>query len=233
MLQPVNERERVTFAAASRLVHLLPTRAILRPKLKRTMDLFFSAVFLFMLLPILLLISLVVWSDGGPILFRHRRVGQHGREFGCLKFRTMCVDSDRALRRVLDSDPVAALEWEMTRKLRNDPRVTRAGRVLRTTSLDELPQLLNILLGEMSLVGPRPVIREELDNYYTPAGIADTYLAVRPGLTGLWQIGGRNDIGYDERMALDAFYVRNPSLRTDFGILARTAGVVLRRHGSY
>jgi lipopolysaccharide/colanic/teichoic acid biosynthesis glycosyltransferase len=192
-----------------------------------------AAGLLLLMAPVLLPIAALVASDGGPVLYAHRRVGRRGREFGCLKFRSMRTDADRALAALLERDPGARAEWEAARKLRRDPRVTRLGRALRATSLDELPQLLNVLRGEMSLVGPRPVLRDELDGFYAPAGAVEAYLSVRPGLTGAWQVSGRSDTGYAERVALDAAYARSPSLRTDIAILARTAGTVLRRHGAY
>jgi len=197
---------------------------------KRFLDIVAGAFLLLLLLPVLLLIALAVRADGGPAFYAHRRVGRGGSEFPCLKFRTMRVDADRVLEALLRETPALRPEWEATRKLRHDPRVTRVGRVLRMTSLDELPQLLNVLRGEMSLVGPRPVVRKELDQFYGP--VAGVYLSVRPGITGLWQVSGRSDIGYDRRVALDLAYAQNPSLRGDLMILWRTVGAVLRRRGA-
>ena len=134
---------------------------------------------------------------------------------------------------LLARDPAALAEWRAARKLRRDPRVTPVGRVLRATSLDELPQLINVLRGEMSLVGPRPVVQEELEQHYAPAGAAADYLSVRPGLTGPWQVSGRSDMDYRERVKLDADYARNPSLLRDLALLAYTVVVVLRRRGAY
>jgi lipopolysaccharide/colanic/teichoic acid biosynthesis glycosyltransferase len=144
----------------------------------------------------------------------------------------MVVDSDRRLAALLAQDPIARAEWDATRKLRNDPRVTGIGRVLRATSLDELPQLINVLRGEMSLVGPRPVLAAELDQHYGPAATAH-YLSVRPGITGPWQISGRNDITYASRVAMDVDYASRPSLWTDVKILLRTPIAVLARRGAY
>ena len=197
---------------------------------KRTFDIAFSGFLLLLLLPVLLMIALAVRADGGPVFFAHRRVGRGGAEFPCLKFRTMRVDADRVLEAMLRERPALRPEWEATQKLRHDPRVTRVGRLLRITSLDELPQLLNVLRGEMSLVGPRPVLRSELEQFYGPA--ASAYLSVRPGITGPWQVSGRSDVGYDRRVALDQAYAQNLSLRRDLVILWRTVGAVLRCRGA-
>ena len=150
--------------------------------------------------------------------------------FGCLKFRTMVPDADGVLRRLLEVDPRARAEWERDFKLKDDPRITPIGDFLRRTSLDELPQLWNVLKGEMSLVGPRPIIEEEVERYGDQVGY---YLETRPGITGLWQISGRNSIGYDDRVALDSWYVRNWSIWYDLVILVKTIAVVLRGKGAY
>jgi undecaprenyl-phosphate galactose phosphotransferase len=150
--------------------------------------------------------------------------------FGCLKFRTMVPDADGVLRRLLEDDPRARAEWESDFKLKDDPRITPIGAFLRRTSLDELPQLWNVLKGEMSLVGPRPIIEEELERYGDQVGY---YLETRPGITGLWQISGRNDTGYEDRVALDSWYVRNWSLWYDLVILVKTINVVLQHKGAY
>lgn len=168
--------------------------------------------------------------EGRPVLIRHKRVGKGGVPFGCLKFRTMVTDADTALARHLAADPEAMLEWHATHKLRNDPRITPIGKVLRETSLDELPQLLNILRGDMSLVGPRPIVAAEMPRY----GAASVdYMAVRPGLTGLWQCSGRNDVSYDQRVLLDKQYVRTWSVRQDLLIMLRTVPAVVRSRGVY
>jgi exopolysaccharide production protein ExoY len=144
--------------------------------------------------PLFLFVAILLrLTDPGPVFFGHKRVGLGGRSFHCLKFRTMCTDADAVLQRVLASDPAAAAEWEATRKLRNDPRISRVGRVLREYSVDELPQLINVIRGEMSLVGPRPVVTSELTRY---GNAAVHYLSARPGITGLWQVSGRSDTTY-------------------------------------
>jgi exopolysaccharide production protein ExoY len=174
--------------------------------------------------------ALVKFSDHGPVLYGHRRIGHNGRTFKCLKFRTMAVNGDEVLRNYLRDNPQAAEEWRATRKLKNDPRVTVVGTVLRKLSLDELPQLLNILRGEMSVVGPRPVVDEELNLYDSFAAF---YLRTRPGLTGLWQISGRNDVSYESRIAFDTQYVQNWSLLGDVSIIVRTIPAVCMARGSY
>ncbi len=199
---------------------------------KRAFDAIGAMLLLLVALPVLLLIALAVATDGGPVFYGHRRVGRGGRSFACLKFRTMRPDADEVLASLLARDEQAALEWAIRRKLRDDPRVTRIGRLLRVSSLDELPQLINVLRGEMSLVGPRPVVQAELDQYYTGAAAA-SYLSVRPGLTGLWQVSGRSDVDYDERVALDCAYVRELSLGGDVRLLVRTVGALFRRVGAY
>jgi len=169
--------------------------------------------------------------DGGAVIFTHIRIGRHGQLFKCYKFRTMIPNSAEVLAELLAGDPEARAEWEKDRKLKNDPRITPIGRFLRKTSLDELPQLINIVKGEMSLVGPRPVVPDELDLY----GEARVYyLQVRPGLTGLWQISGRNDVDYERRVSLDTWYVRNWTLWSDVLILFRTLLIVpSRSSGAY
>jgi len=199
--------------------------------IKRTFDLTASIIALILLAPLFMMIGALVKSgDGGSILYGHKRIGRNGETFHCLKFRTMVENGDEVLQRHLRDNPEALEEWTATRKLQNDPRVTRVGQILRKLSLDELPQILNIVRGEMSVVGPRPVVSEELD-YYGPA--AEFYLASRPGLTGLWQVSGRNDVSYAARVAFDAHYVQNWSLATDLAIIIKTVPAVVASRGSY
>lgn len=197
---------------------------------KRGLDIVLAATMLVILLPLMVTIALIVRSDGGNAIFGHLRVGRGGRTFRCLKFRSMVPNAEQALATLLAQDPVAADLWNRTRKLPKDPRVTPIGRFLRATSLDELPQLINVLRGDMSLVGPRPVVQAELVEQYGPA--ASAYLAVRPGVTGLWQVSGRSDTSYSERVALDARYVQSFSLWGDIKILAKTVPAVLMRRGA-
>lgn len=177
------------------------------------------------------MVALIVkLQDGGPILFVHQRIGFQGRMFGCLKFRTMCCNAEARLDQYLHANPQAALEWKTTQKLKTDPRVTVAGSVLRRLSFDELPQLINVIKGEMSLVGPRPITADELRRYGRDAVY---YLAVRPGLTGAWQVSGRNDVSYEERVRLDTDYCKTWSGAKDMNIMLRTLPVLFFRRGSY
>ncbi|MGF9692460.1 MULTISPECIES: sugar transferase [unclassified Rhizobium] len=198
---------------------------------KRAFDVTTAMIAIVVFSPLLLMImALVKFSDGGSIFYGHKRVGHNGRYFKCLKFRTMVVNGDEVLRRYLQNDPEAAKEWRATRKLKHDPRVTTIGTVLRKLSLDELPQLINILRGDMSIVGPRPVVDEELTLYDS---FAVYYLQTRPGLTGLWQISGRNDVSYESRIAFDTQYVQNWSLLRDISIIVKTIPAVCMSRGSY
>jgi lipopolysaccharide/colanic/teichoic acid biosynthesis glycosyltransferase len=206
-------------------------RLFLRDTAKRALDVVGAALLLVLFAPVMAVIALLVARDGGPVFYAHRRVGRDGVGFDCLKFRSMVRDADQRLAELLERDPAARAEWETTRKLRHDPRITAVGRFLRASSLDELPQLINVLRGEMSLVGPRPVQQAELNAFYGTA--ASYYRAVRPGLTGLWQVSGRNDTSYAERVALDVRYVAEATLLDDLRILLRTPIAVLRRRGAY
>lgn len=198
---------------------------------KRVFDVVAALAALLLFSPLFLLIAaLVKFSDGGRVFYGHRRVGHNGRSFHCLKFRTMREDADRILQEYLRDNPAAYEEWRTTRKLHDDPRVTVVGSVLRKLSLDELPQLINIIRGEMSVVGPRPVVEEELELYEVAAQF---YLQSRPGLTGLWQVSGRNDVSYASRVALDSHYVQNWSLINDLIIVGRTVPAVCLSRGSY
>lgn len=181
--------------------------------------------------PVLLLIGLWIYRDSpGPIIFKHRRVGKEGKEFYCYKFRSMCADADAKLKELLEKGPEARAEWEKDFKLKDDPRITKSGAFLRKTSLDELPQIFNVLKGEMSLVGPRPIIRDEIPRY---GKYINDYYMVRPGITGMWQTSGRNDIDYDERVRMDTWYVRNWNIWFDIVLLWRTFSVVFAGKGAY
>nr|WP_276592819.1 MULTISPECIES: sugar transferase [unclassified Methylobacterium] len=197
---------------------------------KRGLDVGVAVTALFLLLPLLLLIALLVWAgDGRAPIFRHMRLGRDGRSFGCLKFRSMVTDGEAVLAAHLAADPRARAEWAATHKLSNDPRITAIGQVLRKTSLDELPQLWNVLRGEMSLVGPRPIVPAEVARY---GRAFQTCFAVPPGVTGLWQVSGRSDTSYAERVALDLDYASRWSLRRDIAIMLRTIPAVLAQRGS-
>lgn len=208
--------------------HVATARPAWSDRLGLWMDQLAALVLLILLSPVMLVVTALIWrSDGAPILFGHYRVGQHGRLFRCLKFRSMYRSSEQMLKDLLARDEAARAEWERDHKLLNDPRVTPIGNFLRRTSLDELPQLFNVLRGEMSLVGPRPITVAELPRY---GRVRWHYLSVRPGMTGLWQVSGRNDVSYEERVELDRRYVESDSLRMRLSILWRTVDVVL--HGS-
>ena len=199
-------------------------------RLQLRLDQFAALLLLLLFAPLMAVIALLVWRrDGAPVLFGHYRIGQHGRPFRCLKFRSMYLDSGAMLRELLERDPAARAEWERDHKLSDDPRITPIGHFLRRTSLDELPQLFNVLRGEMSLVGPRPITLAELPRY---GQVRWHYLSVRPGMTGLWQVSGRNDTTYDERVELDREFVEQHSLRLRLSILLRTLRVVIRGSGA-
>ncbi len=197
--------------------------------LKGVMDVCLGALLLALAGPLFLAIMAASGLDGGPIFFAHRRVGAGGRSFYCLKFRTMVVDAERVLEAALAQDPVMAAEWISSRKLTRDPRITPIGRFLRKTSLDELPQLINVLRRDMSLVGPRPIVENEIHFY--GESIA-RYYAIRPGLTGLWQISGRSNVSYGRRVELDTWYVNNRTIWRDLTVLLKTVPVVLCRQGA-
>ncbi len=197
---------------------------------KRAFDIIGALGIITMLLPALALLIFMVARDGGQPIYGHERVGFKGRKFKCLKFRSMVLNSQEVLQQVLENDPAARAEWDKDFKLKNDPRITRIGHFIRKTSLDELPQLWNVVRGDMSLVGPRPVIEDELARY---ADDADYYLMAKPGMTGLWQVSGRNDVDYETRVYFDSWYVKNWSLWNDIAILCKTVGVVFRRDGAY
>lgn len=187
-------------------------------------------VLLLVLSPAMLAIAVAIWRvDGAPVMFGHYRVGRNGRIFKCLKFRTMLRNSEEALAELLRNDPAAREEWERDFKLTHDPRITGIGRFLRSTSLDELPQLINVIRGEMAVVGPRPITVQELTRY---GRVRWHYLAVRPGMTGLWQVSGRNRVTYDERVDLDRSYVEERTLMLDVAILLRTVKAVAGRDGA-
>jgi len=194
------------------------------------MDVGIALLAIILLAPLMLAIAaLIRGSDGGPALFRQARIGRGSRHFYCWKFRSMVVDAEAALANHLAARPEAAREWAETQKLAHDPRVTRLGEFLRKSSLDELPQLFNVLVGEMSLVGPRPIVPAECERYGDDLKF---YLAARPGITGLWQVSGRSDCSYPERVALDVAYAKDWRLAADIVILVRTVPAVLTGRGS-
>jgi exopolysaccharide production protein ExoY len=198
---------------------------------KRIIDIVLASTGIVLLCPLLLLcFAACLLSSPGPALFGHRRIGFQGKYFRCLKFRTMVINGDECLRDHLSNDPQANAEWEATRKLRVDPRVTAIGALLRKTSLDEIPQLFNVLKGDMSIVGPRPVTEEELSRYSTSVG---SYLACRPGITGLWQVSGRSGTSYRKRVAFDSYYARHWSIFLDAKIVIATIPALLDSDNAY
>lgn len=220
-----------TFVADARVSETTSSRREeLRDAIALTLNQGVALLLLVVLAPVLLVIAFLIWRrDGAPVLFAHYRVGQDGKLFRCMKFRSMLRNSEQVLADLLRDDPLARAEWTRDQKLTNDPRITPIGHFLRKSSLDELPQLLNVLRGEMNLVGPRPVTVAELTRY---GRVRWHYLRVRPGMTGLWQVSGRNNTTYDERVALDRHYVEQRSLLGDVAILVRTVRVVVLREGS-
>ena len=191
---------------------------------KRAIDVVLALSAIVLLAPLLIICSVVTaCSSPGPVLFRHKRVGFNGKRFHCLKFRTMAVDAPERLRRHLATDPVAAAEWSANWKLRNDPRVTAIGSILRKSSLDELPQLFNVIKGDMSIVGPRPITEGELGRY---SDALSAYYACRPGITGLWQVSGRSTTTFNRRVVLDNFYATHWSINLDAKIMMATIPAV-------
>lgn len=209
----------------------VPVRFDRSEALERLVEVPICLVALMFLAPLMLIIAaLVRLHDGGPALFGHVRVGKNGRRFRCLKFRSMAPDAEDRLTALLRSDPQAREEWRRDHKLRNDPRVTRIGHFLRKSSLDELPQLFNVLVGEMSLVGPRPIVAAEISRY---GRFYSRYCSIRPGVTGLWQVSGRNEVDYHRRVALDLLYIKRRNLFFYVWILVATVPAVLTRRGAH
>jgi exopolysaccharide production protein ExoY len=195
----------------------------------RALDIVMALAMIVFLMPLIVCVT-VLLMPSGKVIFAQNRIGRDGREFRCFKFRTMVVDAEARLASLLETCPISRAEWDASQKLKNDPRITPIGRFLRRTSLDELPQLLNILTGTMSVVGPRPIVRNEVARYgrYFPR-----YCAVRPGLTGLWQVSGRSDVDYQKRIALDILYVKRRSTMMNMSIVLKTPMMVVSRNGSY
>lgn len=199
---------------------------------KRVFDIIFSSFFIVFSLPILIVIALMIkLSSKGPIFFSHERIGLNGKVFHCLKFRTMVKDGEKVLQELLNKDPKLKQEWLSSYKIKNDPRITKIGHFLRKTSLDEIPQFINVLKGDMSVVGPRPMVKTEIEQHIKHQ--APLILSVRPGITGLWQVNGRNDVDYRARISLDIEYIKLQSLLLDIKIIAKTFIKMLTRDGAY
>ena len=208
-----------------------PPRLVVSDVLIRALDISIATLALVFVAPTMVLIAMLIrLQDGGPALYHQPRIGRGGMIFSCLKFRSMGVGAERKLDQMITRTGVQQIEWSLTQKLRDDPRVTPLGRLLRVSSLDELPQLLNVLRGDLSLVGPRPIVADEIWRY---GRRIRHYAAVRPGLTGLWQVRGRNDVPYRRRVAMDVTLVRSRSVRTYCTILLLTIPAVIRRQGVY
>lgn len=197
---------------------------------KRLFDIVGATAIGIVVSPLMLIIAVAIRANGSPVFFSHTRIGRGHRPFRCYKFRSMVPDAEQVLTDLLQSDPRVLQEWRENHKLHNDPRVIRLGDFLRKTSLDELPQLWNVLKGDMSLVGPRPIVADEMERY---GNKAQAYCSVRPGMTGLWQISGRNNVTYSRRVSLDMLYIRKQNLRVDCWVLWQTLFVVLGRIGAY
>ncbi len=200
---------------------------------KRTFDVIFSLAVLVFFAPVYILIGLLIYLNSpGPILYKQKRVGKNGKLFTCMKFRTMIVGADKMLEQLLQSCPHCRAEFENNFKLKDDPRITPIGRWLRWTSLDEFPQFWNVLVGDMSVVGPRPLVPEELVKY---GDAIDQVLSIKPGITGLWQVSGRNDIPYPKRIQIDVYYVRHHNFWLDIWIILKTIGVIIfpKGNGAY
>ncbi len=216
-----------------RLLNYTSSSTTIYAYVKRVFDLVAALLIIVFIAPVLLaLIITIALSNDGPVFYAQRRVGRSGAVFRCFKFRTMCQGADTVLSSLLAADDRLKAEWITTGKLRRDPRVSRVGRLLRATSLDELPQLWNVLCGDMSLVGPRPITEAELLGPYTLYHGHDAYLSVRPGITGLWQVSGRSEISYEGRVSLDVAYVETSSALKDLNILFKTVGAVICREGA-
>lgn len=213
---------------SQRMAHRREARKFYTRYTKRIVDMGLALLLLPVLVPVIATLWAMTRTDGGPGFFGHRRIGKNGKVFRCWKIRTMVPNAEERLVAYLANNPAAAEEWARDHKLTDDPRITKIGRFLRETSLDELPQIWNVLMGEMSFVGPRPVVRAEMKKY----GHGRTaYLTMKPGITGLWQVSGRNDVSYDERVAMDIEYLQTVSLKTDLQLIAKTAGSVMNRTG--
>ena len=197
---------------------------------KRVIDVLFSSLGLILLLPVFLVVSIMIKMDSkGKVFFLQKRIGITGKLFRLYKFRTMYVNADKELRRILENDEEARKEYKKNKKLKNDPRITKVGNIIRRLSIDELPQLINILKGEMTLIGPRPYLyreKKDMGEYY------EKIISVKPGLTGLWQVSGRSDISFNTRLKLDKEYIENQSIKNDIKIFFKTFGVILKKEGA-
>ena len=213
------------------LVESRPLKVGVSGALNRAFDMVIALAALIVTAPMMGLAALLIlFERKGPILYAHPRIGRGGQVFSVLKFRSMCVDGDRVVAEHLATNAEARAEWEKDHKLRNDPRVSGLGRVLRKSSIDELPQIFNVIRGEMSIVGPRPITQNEIEKY---GQLFECYCSVKPGITGVWQVSGRNDISYQRRVEMDAIYARKKSIILDLRLIIATVPALLSRRGSY
>ena len=209
---------------------LVPLRIAEFPKWKRAFDVAVALVVLAFIFPVLAIVACLVAMDGGPIIYRQQRIGMNAKPFGMLKFRTMCQDAEERLQELLKRDKVAAASWRQYHKLHDDPRITTIGKFLRKTSLDEFPQLINVLAGSMSMVGPRPIVESETIRY---GHYIRNYYCSRPGITGLWQVSGRSDVTYRRRVAFDTVYARKRDcFGLDVKVIAMTIPAILIGRGA-
>lgn len=205
---------------------------IVHDPLKRVFDILFSLVFITVFFPLFMLLGLLVYlTSPGPVFYRHERIGRGGKKIKCLKFRTMHKNADKVLAKMLKKNPVMQTEWNLYYKLKNDPRITKIGHFLRKTSLDELPQFFNVILGDLSVVGPRPCVEKELFQNY--ADKASKILSVRPGITGVWQTSGRNNLKREQRVKIEEEYINNRTLWLDIKLILKTVPVILFSRGAY
>jgi Undecaprenyl-phosphate galactose phosphotransferase WbaP len=208
----------------------VPTPSLRALFAKRTFDIVGALTIAIVFMPVIIAVAIAIRFSSQPVVFSHQRVGRDRKMFQCYKFRSMIPDAEEVLQRLIHSNPEILREWRENHKLRDDPRITKFGDFLRRSSLDELPQLWNVLRGDMSLVGPRPVVEDELERYGNQAKM---YLSIRPGMTGLWQIMGRSNVTYSRRVSLDSWYVRKNNVLFDAWILMRTAAVVVKKVGAH
>lgn len=208
------------------------SESVLHLPYKRAFDIIFSSLVLLIGLPVFMIIALIIrFSSKGSVVYSHQRIGRGGKPFRCYKFRSMYPDADKKLEELLKADPALKHEWDTTHKLRNDPRVTPIGAFLRKTSLDEIPQFWNVLIGDLSIVGPRPVVQAEIDKFY--GSRAQKILSIRPGLTGIWQVSGRNDTSYENRVEMDESYIQQRSFIFDLKLIALTVPRMIFSKGAY
>jgi len=231
MYSPIKEQESVALPFPKEVYSSYFLMKPYRSFFKRLLDIFLCFLILPFVLPVLLLLIIIIKLDSkGPAIYRSERIGKNGKNFDCLKLRTMCLNADKVLDNLLGKEELLKKEYLKFRKLKNDPRITRFGKILRKFSLDELPQIFNVLKGEMSFVGPRPIVGDEITKYGKSFSI---YKSLSPGITGLWQVNGRNETSFHGRVEMDLNYFENGGLAYDLKILMKTVPAVLSKKGAY